>query len=92
MCMKTLERILLCLFSPYLLFFIIDNQQGIFAYQIRRLPCHARGARGHNLFLHIPFHMDSFVHGNLFVFPLINRLVCTIQSNQTLDALNKYVA
>ena len=27
-----------------------------------------------------------------FFFPLIDRLVCTIQSNQTLDALIKYVA
>jgi len=36
--------------------------------------------------------MDSFVHGNFFVFfPLIDRLMCTIQSNQTLDALIKYV-
>ena len=28
----------------------------------------------------------------LFFFPLIDRLVCTIQSNQTLDALIKNVA
>jgi len=27
-----------------------------------------------------------------FFFPLIDRLVCSIQSNQTLDALIKYVA
>ena len=73
------------------LFFIMDNQQGIFSYQIRQLPCRARGARAHNLFLHLPFRMDSFVHGHFF-FLLIDRLVRTIQSNQTLDALIKYVA
>ena len=28
----------------------------------------------------------------IFFFPLIDRLVCTIQNNQTLDALIKYVA
>ena len=49
------------------LFFIMDNQQGIFSYQIRQLPCRARGARAHNLFLHLPFHMDSFVHGHFFL-------------------------
>ena len=38
------------------------------------------------------FCMDSFVHGDVFFFPLIDRLVCTIQNNQTLDALIKYVA
>ena len=36
--------------------------------------------------------MDSFVHGNGFFFALIDRLMCTIQSNQMLDALIKYVA
>jgi len=67
-CMKTLERVLLYLFLPYLMFFIIDNQQGILSYQIRQLPCPARGARAHNLFLHLPFRMDSFVHENVFSF------------------------
>ena len=43
--MKMLERILLCLFSPYLMFFIIDNQLGILSHQIRQLPCRARGPR-----------------------------------------------
>jgi len=33
--------------------------------------------------------MNSFVHGNVFFFPLIDRLVCTKQSNQNLDALIK---
>ena len=70
----------------------MDNQQGILSYQIRQLPCRARGARAHNLFLHLPFCMDSFVHENAFLFPLIDRLVFTIQSNQILDALIKYVA
>ena len=28
----------------------------------------------------------------VFFFPLIDRLVCTIQNNQTLDAFMKYVA
>ena len=60
MCVKSLERVLLCLFSPYLMFFIKDNQQGILSYQIRLLPCRARGAEAHNLFSHLPFRMDSF--------------------------------
>jgi len=64
--MNTLERVLLWLFSPYLMFSIIDNHRGIRAYQIRQLSCRARGARAHNLCLHIPFRMDSYVHGNLF--------------------------
>ena len=76
----------LYLFSPCLMYFIIDNQQGILSYEIRQLPCRARGARAHKLFSHQTFRMDSFVHGNDFFFPLIDRLVCTIQSNQTLDA------
>ena len=45
--MKTLERVLLCLFSPYLMFFTIDNQQGILSNQIRQLPCRTPGARAH---------------------------------------------
>ena len=85
MCMNTLERVLLYLFSPYLMFYIIDNQRGI-------LSCRTRAVRAHNLFSHLPFRMDSFVHGNVFFFPLIDRLVCRIQSNQTLDASIKYVA
>ena len=52
MCMNTFERVLLCLFSPHLMFFIIDNQRGIHSYQLRQLPCYARGARAHNLFSH----------------------------------------
>ena len=46
-------------------FLLMDNQRGILSYQIRQLPCHARGARAHNLFSHLPFHMDSFVCGNV---------------------------
>ena len=74
--------------------FIIDNQRGILSYQIRQLPCRARGARAHNLVSYIPFRMDSLIHGNVgfFCFSLIDRLVCTIQSNETLDALIKCVA
>ena len=86
---KTLERVLLYLFSPFLMFFIKDNQQGILSYQIWQLPCRARGARAHNLFSHLTFSMNSFVHGNVFFFPLIHRLVHTKQSNQNLDALIK---
>ena len=74
------------------MFFIKDNQQGIHSYQIQQLPGCARGARALNPFSHIPFRVDSFVHGNVFIFPLIDKFVCTIQSNQTLDALIKYVA
>ena len=72
--------------------YIIDNQRGILSYKIRQLPCHARGARTHNPFSQLPFRMDSFVHGNVNFFPLFDRLVCTLQSNQRLDALIKYVS
>jgi len=42
--------------------------------------------------IYLTFRMDSFVHENVIFFPLIDRLVCSIQSNQTLDAFIKYVA
>ena len=74
------------------MFFIIDNQRGILSYQIRQLPCCTRGTRAQYLFSHLPFRMDSFVHGIGFFFQLIDILVCTIQSVQHLDALIKYVA
>ena len=89
--MKTLGRFLLCLFAPYLMVFLIDIQRGILSYQIRQLHCRALGARALNLCSHLPFRMDSFVHGNVSFFPLIDRLVSTIQSNQTLDTLIEYV-
>ena len=54
--------------------------------------CRARAARVHYLFSHPPFRMESFVHGKVCLFSLIDRLVCRIKSNQTLDALIKYVA
>ena len=66
--------------------FIKDNQRGIISYQIRQLPCRTRGARSHNPAWTV-LYIETF-----FFFMLIGRLVCTIQSNQTLDALNKYVA
>ena len=90
--METLGCVLLCVVSPYLMIFIRYYNRGILSHQIRQLPCRALGARAHNLFLHLPFRMDSFVHGKVFFFPLIARLVCTIQSNQNADALIKYVA
>ena len=68
-CIKTLERVLLGLFSQYLMFFIIDNWRGTLSYQIRQLPCRARGARAHNLFSHLPFRMDIIVQGNVLSFP-----------------------
>ena len=75
-CKNTLGRVQLCLFSPYLMVLIIDNQRGIHFYQIRQLPCSTRGARAHNLVVHLPFRMDSFVHGHVFFFiPLIDRFV-----------------
>jgi len=45
----------------------------------------------------LPIFVPTVPHGQFctwkrFVFPLIDRLVWTIQSNQTLDALIKYVA
>ena len=73
-------------------FIVIDNQREILSYQSRQLPCRARGARAHNHCLHLPFCMDSFVHGNVFFFTFIDISVCTIQSNQTVDALITYVA
>ena len=85
--MNTPECVILCLFSPYLMFFMIDNQRGILFYQSRQLPCRARGARAYNLCSHLPFRVDSFVH-----VPLIDRLVCTIQANQILVALIIYAA
>ena len=63
--------VLLCLFSPYLMFFIIDNQLGIPSYQIRELPCRARGARAHNLCSYLPFCMFCFVHGNVLFLSVI---------------------
>jgi len=91
-CMNTIERVLLCLFSPYLMFVIIYNRRGILFYQIRQLPWRgARGARAHNLCSHLPFSTVLYVKTFSF-FPLIDRLMSTIQSNQTLDALIKYVA
>ena len=88
-CMKTLDRVLLCLFARYLMFFIIDNQLGILSYQIRQLPCHARGARAHNLFSLLPFRMNNFVdvNGISFRYSIDWWLVCTIQNNHNLDAL-----
>ena len=57
--LKELERVLLCLYSPYIIFFITDNQRGILSCQIRQLHCRARGARIHKLCSHLSFHMDS---------------------------------
>ena len=53
------------LFLQYLMFFLRDNQQGILSYQSQQLPCRAREAQAHYLFSHLPFRMDSFVHGNV---------------------------
>ena len=85
--MKMVEHILLYLFLPYLMFFIIDNQRVILSYQIRQLPCRARGVRAHK-----PIFAPTIPHGQFcrrkhFFFPLIDRLVCTIQSSQILDAI-----
>ena len=83
---------MLGLFSPYLMFLLIKNQRGLLTYQIQKRHCRARGARAYKLVSHLLFRMDSFVHGNAFFLPSIDRLVCSIQSNQTLDAFIKYVA
>ena len=50
------------------MFFIKYNQLGILSYQIRQLLCRARGARAHYLCSYLPFHMDSFVHGNIYFY------------------------
>jgi len=89
--MDTLERVLLCLFSPYLMFFLIDNQRGILSYQLRQLHCRARGARAHRLLYHLTLRMESFIHGNVvFFFTLIDRFMCRV-NNESLSALDKYV-
>ena len=65
-CLKRLGRGSVVLtFAIFKKKIIIDNQRGIFFYQIRQLPCLARGARAHNLCSRLPFRMDSFVHGNV---------------------------
>ena len=63
-----LQKLLVSFYISYLMSFIKDNQRGIISYQIRQLPCRARGARAHNLFSPLPFRMDNFVHGNVFRF------------------------
>jgi len=67
------------------MFFITVNQLDT----IRQQPCRARGARAHNLCLHL---FGQFVHGNVFFFPFIDILMCTIQCKQSSDTLIKYVA
>ena len=89
MCMNTLEHDLLCLFSPYLMFFIIDYRRGLLTYQIRQLPYRARGDRTH---VHTYRSAWTVLYTEtFFLFPLIERLVCTMQCNQFFDALIKYV-
>ena len=78
---------MLCLFSPYLISFILGNQRRIHSYQIRHLHCRARETYFRTYRSH-----GQFCTWKRFFFPLIDRLVCTIQSNQTSDALIKYVA
>ena len=75
------------------MFFMIDNQRGILSNQIRQLPCRAREAPTHITYFRTysaawtVLYMETF-----FYFPLIDVLLCTIQSNPTLDALIEYVA
>ena len=75
------------------MFFMIDNQRGILSNQIRQLPCRAREATTHITYFRTyssawtVLYMETF-----FYFPLIDVLLCTIQSNPTLDALIEYVA
>ena len=52
-CMKTIERVLLCLFSPYLMVCKRQSTRNYTFYQIRQLPCRARGDREHNLYSHL---------------------------------------
>jgi len=73
--MNTLECVLLCLFIPLLMFFIIDNKQ------------------------YIPTKFDNYLAAwtvlymeTGFFFPLIERVMCTIQSYHLLDALIRYFA
>ena len=90
MCMKTIEHVLLCLFSPYLLFFVIDNQYFPTKFDnndyLHEEPEHITYVRTYRSARTV-LYVKTF-----FFFPLIVRLVCTIHSNQTLDALIKYVA
>jgi len=88
---RSFRVVLLCLFLPYLMLYIIDYQRGILSYQIRQLPCRARGAPAHNLFLNLPFHIDSFVNGNVFSFRLSTGW-CVQYKVTKLDALIKCVS
>ena len=63
--------------------FIKDNQQGILSYE---KPEHITYFRTYRSTWSVLFRETGFF------FPLIDIFVCTIQSDQTLDALVKYVA
>ena len=74
------------------MFFIKDNPRRIHSYQIRQLPCRARGTREHLLFSHLPLRMDDFVHEYVFSFCKSIDWCVQYKNNQTLDLLIKYVA
>ena len=44
------------------------------------------------LYSHLPFRTDGFVHKKHLLFLLIDRSVCIIQNNQILDVLINYIA
>mgnify|MGYP000390943642 CR=1 FL=1 len=70
--MNTLEPVLLCLFSPYLMFFIIDNQR-------RNTKFDDYLAVHDELFFRIYRSAWIVLYMKTFFFPLIDRLVCTMQ-------------
>ena len=88
--MNMFGRVLLGLFSPYLMFFIIDNQRGILTKNDNYHAVHEEPEHITNVCTNRS--AWTVVYLESFLFPLIDRLVCTIQSNQTSDALIKYVA
>jgi len=79
--MVTLWSVMLCLFSPYVMLFERDNQQGILSYQFDNyLAVHEEP----ELITYFRTYRSAWT-----VLYLIDRLLCMIQSNQTLDALIK---
>jgi len=64
------------------MFFIINNHRGILSYQIRQLHCRARGASAHMFASTVP-HGQFCTWKRDFFFPVIDRLMCTLESSQT---------
>ena len=74
--MNTLEPVLLCLFSPYLIFFIIGNQRRNTKFD-DYLAVHDEP----ELIIFFRTYRSAWIvlYMKTFFFPLIDRLVCTMQ-------------